>query len=191
MSQFQNQQYQEFHYKDMLVSILHHSNLQSQRLTVLCSLYFLVSLLAAMATPPPTAPQIIIETPPTPQTTLQLETQTPPPQSNPPPFPPHPPFPVEVVSAPQSPLHTQPLLAESLATAPLTFGVIQAYYRRFRRFLGMEVVRALIGFGVGVLAVCVFKFYFLVCYGTFQQSSHLKLNVSFFFQTYFWMKNKK
>ena len=143
-----------------------------------------------MATQPPTTPQIIIETPLTPQTTLELETQNPPPQSNPP-FLPHPPFPVAVVSAPQSPLHTQPLLAfsaphagmmpstESLATAPLTFGVIQAYYRRFRRFLRMEVVRALIGFGVGVLVVCVYKFYFLVCYSTFQQSSRLKLNVFF------------
>jgi len=151
-----------------------------------------------MATPPPIAPEIIIEIPPKPQTTLELETQTPPPlQSSNPPFhfsvPSHPTFPVAVVSAPQSPLHAQPLLAfsappvvmlpstESLASAPLSFGVIQAYYRRVRRFIGMEVVRALVEFGVGVLVVCIFKLYFLVCYGTFQRSSHLKLNVYIFF----------
>jgi len=126
-----------------------------------------------MATPPPTAPQIIIENPPTPQTTLQQETQTPPPpipKSNPAlsfSVLPQPPFPVTVVSAPQLPLQSQslpsfsvppvePPSTEGLASMPFSVAVIQVYYRHFRRFISMLLFKLLIGVCFGAFMVCFF-----------------------------------
>lgn len=71
-----------------------------------------------MGTPPPTVPQ----------TTLEIETETPP------------------------QLQTNPMVA---ASSP--FAVIQEHYRRFLRFACMEVVRAIIGLSVGALLVCAFE----------------------------------
>ncbi|AES95965.1 transmembrane protein, putative [Medicago truncatula] len=72
-----------------------------------------------MGTPPPTALQT--------QTTLEIETETPP------------------------QLQTNPMVA---ASSP--FAVIQEHYRRLLRFACMEVVRAIIGLSVGALLTYLF-----------------------------------
>jgi len=115
-------------------------------------------------------------------TTFEIDIETPP-QPYPPPLPhsvpPLPPFPTVVVSPPPPPpLQSNPPLPvyvpppppflERLASTWLTFVVsLQECYRRFRRFVGIEVVRAIIGSCVGAILVCVFQSYFL--FVTYQQ----------------------
>ena len=100
----------------------------------------------------------IMATPPptVPQTTLEIGTETPP------------------------QLQTNPMVAVVLAaSSPFAVIQLQEYYRRFRRFVCMEVVRATIGLGVGALLVCAFQSSFLVSYHFSSNPYHLKLIVFF------------
>jgi len=102
--------------------------------------------------------------PPTvPQTTLEIETQAPP------------------------QLQTNPMVAVvSAASSPFAVIQLQEYYRRFRRFACMEVVRAIIGLGVGALLVCAFQSSFLVSYYVLLiKSFSFKTNRVFFFRHIF------